>query len=340
MKIKYQEIQRQKQINFFNALHAKAQSKEFDSGGVYKKRPREFVLKNPEINLHQTIRQSAIDYFNEYGIAWWDGGLEKKQTGHMLSSQVACVNHLYPLRFNNKLASAFLKRCSPDLIKALPFPKEDGGFIVFEKSSENCLLGEKGNKRGAHSTSIDAMMLAENRSGKRLLVLIEWKYTEHYGAIQNRYTSEGTDRLERYLSKLPPNPSQIKTPAAVQAGTKVSQNLPKLDCFGYEPYYQLMRQSLLGEQMVSENDFDYKAEDYVHLHLISRDNYELLGPVSKRHPFYFCGDDLKTRWQSCLNVPDRYKLIFHDQIFPGFAEGLVLNSAEKEWLDYLEARYL
>ena len=43
------------------------------------------------------IREDAIAYFRSNHIPWWKGAADEP-TGHVLSSQIACVNHLYLLR--------------------------------------------------------------------------------------------------------------------------------------------------------------------------------------------------------------------------------------------------
>jgi hypothetical protein len=56
---------------------------------------------------------------------------------------------------------------------------EDGGFLAYEWIGEKNYLRERGQTRGANRTSLDALMVAE-AEGQRLLLLIEWKYTEDY----------------------------------------------------------------------------------------------------------------------------------------------------------------
>jgi hypothetical protein len=54
------------------------------------------LLSEPELNLWEGMRQDATDYFRKNGISWWSGNIEP--TGHLLSSQSACLSHLYHIR--------------------------------------------------------------------------------------------------------------------------------------------------------------------------------------------------------------------------------------------------
>ena len=65
--------------------------------GLFSGKAREFVLSEASANLWDGIRDDAIEYFTCNRIPWWRGD-GNEPTGHMLSSQVACVNHLYLLR--------------------------------------------------------------------------------------------------------------------------------------------------------------------------------------------------------------------------------------------------
>ncbi|MDR2521114.1 MAG: hypothetical protein LBC72_00975, partial [Spirochaetaceae bacterium] len=71
-----------------------------------------FVLKNRKLNLWEGIRDEAIAYFKTYTIAWHEDANSDPQEGpegHLLSSNVACVNHLFPLRQRRDWAAAVLK---------------------------------------------------------------------------------------------------------------------------------------------------------------------------------------------------------------------------------------
>ena len=89
----YKEHERQKAIEIRDSLFK-------DPGqGVFFGKEREFVLDEPSLNLWEGIRMDAFEYFKRNEIPWWRGK-DDNPTGHLLSSQVACVNHLYYLLHN------------------------------------------------------------------------------------------------------------------------------------------------------------------------------------------------------------------------------------------------
>src|ERR1700730_11850047 len=85
--------------------------------GLFFGQPREFVLSDAALNLWEGIRQDAIAYFKNYKIQWWQG--KDEPTGHLLSSQIACVNHLYFLRQRQDLATAVLRAVDSEISNAV-----------------------------------------------------------------------------------------------------------------------------------------------------------------------------------------------------------------------------
>ena len=150
--------------------------------GLYRKIPRAFVLAKAERNLWAGIRQDAADYFKRNNIGWhmtsWG-----ELPGHVLSSQVACVNHLFLLRQRQDLATAVLKSVDPEISAA---EVVDDGFVEFEFIGKQQRLKEKAFSRGANCTSVDAAMIGRTTSGERRMFLIEWKYVEAY-STEDKY---------------------------------------------------------------------------------------------------------------------------------------------------------
>ncbi len=214
----YKEIQRQKAVRLRNELFR-------DPGeGVYKKLQREFVLSAPELNLWSGIREDALAYYSDNGITWWDSGDEP--TGHLLSSQIACINHLCFLRQRADLSTLLLKGTDSTIQKAIVI---DSGFVEFEKVGTERLGGEKLLTRGANCTSVDALMLGENIHGKKILFLIEWKYTESYTPDSKLKGEPGKQRWETYIDLLKHEECPIEP-----------RNFENLY---YEPFYQLLKLS-------------------------------------------------------------------------------------------------
>ena len=250
--------------------------------GVFKRSPREFVLSEPALNLWSGIREDAIGYFEGNQISWWDAGNEP--TGHLLSSQIACVNHLYFIRQREDCATAILKQISPDIESALSL---SSGFVEFEMVGQEKLGGEKLLKRGVNCTSIDAMMLGVTKAGESILFLIEWKYTESYNSEPKWKGDSGQVRLDAYDQLL----AAEDCPIVIE---------DKKALF-YEPFYQLMRQTLLGWEMVKRKE--YKATNWLHVHVIPKDNLELKNKVPSPG---LSGETMEDAWRNVLKEPDKY----------------------------------
>ncbi len=249
-------------------------------GGVYRKLKREFVLKNSHLNLWDGIREDALNYFKMNKIVWWGG---KQPTGHLLSSQIACLNHLYFVRQRKDVATAILRNIRSEIVEAMVV---DDGFVEFEVVGNQNHLGERSHTRGANATSIDAVMVGAKPDGKNILVMIEWKYTEDYRS-DNKYIPARANIYDHLLA----DPD-----CSIQ-----SQNFESLY---YEPYYQLMRQTLLGWKMV--RSLEYNCDEYIHLHIIPSKNRELKEQVTSPD---LIGETMSEAWQNVLREPERYQVI-------------------------------
>ena len=276
--------------------------------GMFLGKKREFVLKDPYLNLWESIREDAIEYFDKNSIPWWDGN-GKLPSGHLLSSQVACVNHLYFIRQRKDLATAILKNIDNEITGALIV---DDGYTEFEFIGSKPFLGEKSFTRGANCTSVDAVMIGENKKGKRKFFLIEWKYTEHY-APHSKYIRQR---------------AEIYDPLIINKESPFIELKPEK--FYYEPFYQLMRQTLLGWKLVEHND--YGCTDYYTVHVIPKENYELLSNITSPGLY---GNTISESWKSVLKEPDKYMTIAPNDLLSPCFEMVDTQS----WLLYLRKRY-
>ena len=264
------------QDNFFND----------GGGGVFMRKPRPFVLQDGKNNLFPDIRTDVLEYFKQNGIAWWGGN---RPTGHVLSSQIACLNHLFPIRNDKVAVINLLKAVSNDFVDVLPINEKLQGYIQFEAvgGNEN-LLNEGNNTRGSNCTSVDALIYAVQSNGQRCLIPIEWKYVEAYSNEDKSLGNKGQTRKTRYMD-------------LITNSTLLNENT--LSCCWYEPFYQLMRQTLWVEKSMVKVE-ELKANNYIHLHVIPDGNAELLDKL------YPCsGKGMESTWKNCLRDPDKYIII-------------------------------
>ena len=175
-----------------------------------------------------------------------------------------------------------------------------------------------------------------------MLIPIEWKYTEWYGNT-DKSTEDGKDnekgsqksgkiRLERY-SELITKSSQLK----------IKLKDYKSSVYFFEPFYQLMRQTLWAEQMINAQNRiieSIQADDYIHVHVIPSENHDLLKDdikTNKRRKAYSNGTtkgSMEEIWKSCLINPDKYKIITPSSLLANIDKNRYRNL-----IDYLSARY-
>ncbi len=251
--------------------------------GLFKSKHRPFVLNDASLNFHESIRAEAVAYFNRNNIPLWNG-TANAPTGHLLSSQVACINHLFFVRGDQAAATALLQGLDANVATALLI---DDGYVEFEVVGRLNYLGEKNHTHGANSTSVDAMMLGGMSNGTRKLFFIEWKYTEHYTPDSKAEGAPGVTRLGIY------GPLLHKDDCPIIA--------PEVQALFIEPYYQLMRQTLLAHEMAKANE--YGAKDYLHVHVMPVANASLKG---KNTSVKLAGGNLDSAWRSCLKDSEKY----------------------------------
>ena len=126
-----------------------------------------------------------------------------------------------------------------------PLTNGDYPYISFEYVGEKTHFeGERGwPQRGANCTSLDFAFLFKRYDGKKQLVLGEWKYTEEYKSnklptkdniLQRRWNTYKED-FEIWRADNP--------------------NVPTYEHYFVEPFYQLMRQSVLADKMLKKLNF-------------------------------------------------------------------------------------
>lgn len=270
-------------------------------GGYFRGKNRAFVLANGDANLYAPIKDEVIAYFKDNHINWWGGS---KPTGNILSSQIACLNHLFGIRNDASTVLALLRNIRDEFTEVYPIcSDENPAYIAFEVVSTTDHLNEGSSTRGSNCTSIDALIYAKHKSGKLWLIPIEWKYTEHYNnqdkSKEDRKNEpkgsngQGTKRMNRY-NKLITSSSQLKTLANYTGSL-----------YYFEPFYQLMRQTLWVENMVRYKEVEQlKADNFLHVHIIPPENDELL-----QKKYKVSGDKMENSWRSLLNDQSKYQIV-------------------------------
>jgi len=317
----YQEAQRSRVVDLIKSKNPVFYGS--PGGQKFMGKIRDFVLLDNMKNLFAPIQLEVVEYFKQNGIIWWGG--KKYPTGHTLSSQISCINHLYKIRNDKDAVLRILNNISDEFIDVLPIltDKYKPAFIQFEAVSNNDNLNEGTPTRGANCTSIDTLINAIHKDGSNWLIPIEWKYTEFYnnqnkakeGYSIDPINCKGEVRKKRY-TQLINSSNQLK-----------SNNH---DCYYYEPFYQLMRQTLWAEQMIinRENE-EIKATDYLHVHVIPSENSDLLDKN------YKCsGLGMEETWRNHLQDQSKYKIISPKNLITG-----INKNNYKDLLEYLNVRY-
>lgn len=254
-----------------------------------KKETRDFILK-PEDSmkcLFPPIRNDVLEYFEKYDIAWWRQYEDRYfPSGHVLSSQSHCLNHLFHIRKDPVAVLELIKPLGESagihFDKVLPsfidtheafYDKENqkavaySNFISFEFVCDNIRsLGESRNKRGSKCTSVDAFVYAQ-AGNEKWLIPIEWKYTEVYphekGVDRERYSSylHSSSRLQRWS-----------------------------ELYEMEPFYEFSRQTLLMENLIINKPLVGKisdrypqrplqADNFLHIIVVPDGNTELIKDI-------------------------------------------------------------
>lgn len=282
-------------------------------GGIYRGKTYPFILNDNNNNIINQSRKAILEYFNENRIAWWNGRL----TNHTLSSQIACLNHLFPIRENKSLILSFVKNINPDVIDVhlITSDKSQPAYIQFEAVSDLDHLNEVNSTRGSNCTSIDALIYGERADGTRILIAIEWKYVEFYGNEDKASGDKGATRRSRYTDLIKQS-DQL--------------NPTNHEVYYFEPFYQLMRQTLWAEQMIKhKNSETIKADDYLHIHVIPTENHALLDKT-----YAISGMGMEDTWRACLKNQNKYIIVSPQELLAP-----VIDRLDQEHLEYLRTRY-
>jgi hypothetical protein len=235
------------------------------------------------------VRDSSMVLFAELGIPWHQG-IAGGPGNHLLSSQVQCVNALGQMVHDpDRLARTFKSVIDVGEITEI----EPGRYLTFEYIGPTDYLGESPGAprtRGSMCTSVDAAFAHHSPDGVLELVIIEWKYTEHYDNKPCDPLKDQT-RRRRYESDWAASDGPIRS------------DLVPFESMLAEPFYQLMRQQLLAHRI--ERDPEHPAERVrvVHAHPPANLAFQLSVHDSALGAL---GDTVDEIWAQLLRSSSRY----------------------------------
>ena len=296
------------------------------SDGMYmgKLRPFCLPLEYAEQNLVPEIRKTVLSHFAEHGIKWHNGQ-KGKPSNHLCSSQVCCVNFLFPLADKPGELAQICRLVYPEIETMLPI--ENGRYVSFEWIGEENYLGEKiarGSQRtrGANCTSADAVVMFERKDRKRQVVLIEWKYTESYGGSFLKHANSGTDRTTIYRHLFE------------KADCPINKDiLPGFDSLFYEPFYQFMRQQFLANEMEKAHELGADIVSVLHITPAHNNDFrKVTSPELKR-----LGESDTSIWKKLVNAEGRFISIGIERLFGVLSKEQLPKI--KPWMDYIFVRY-
>jgi hypothetical protein len=197
------------------------------------------------------VKGPAEAFFRSRRIKWWQSAATGDQKGlvgpthNTLSSQVACINTLMPLREDAAALTAILKAIDPDVEKVVAV---DDGHSNNPSLVELEWVGSRGYPslegtsptRGQRVTSSDAFLVARLKTGLFRGYLMEWKYVEDGAEKDKGQGDEGKARLRRYSPLF----------------KKVFKPGLQLSHFLIDPIYQLVRLCLLARKIVDDHQLN------------------------------------------------------------------------------------
>ncbi|HQN18083.1 MAG TPA: hypothetical protein PKV86_03040 [Syntrophobacteraceae bacterium] len=308
-------------------LTSKALPREARAPGLYRSRmyPFCFPLELAAYNLFHEIRDDALATFERLGIVWHGAALPGLPTNHTCSSQIFCVNALFPFRNRPEALADFLRPQFPEIKRMLPV--EEDAVIAFEWQGDINYLGEESHVgadriRGAGSTSIDAAMCFETMDDRKVFLLCEVKFTESYSSQYKRFRSDGSDRVDTYREIFygPFTPFNLEV-------------VPRIEYLLYEPMYQLARHQLLASRILEVGIPE--VDNVVVVHIAVGANRELRSITSPHYRKF--SRDLYELWPTLLLMPDEFRYIPTEQLFRYVPTDR--HPELEPWARYMKSRY-
>lgn len=324
-------------------LKDKLFSPEARSPGQYKGKTHGFCLRDDRSseNLHESIRDEAIAYFEARGIPWHDGKRanrpKDRPSNHLCCSQSACVNFWFPFVREPKALAGVLRDLGYDVAEVLPFDLDGqpsgkaAPFVAFEWIGERNYLGElthgkvapdQPRQRGAGFTSLDFAIRFRDGSKRIHVIAGEWKYTEMYVEGKSlQVSASGTDRLKRVYGRFLSQPG-----GQIRLGKAASP-----EALFYDPFDQLMRQQLLATEM--ERAREMSADIVSLMHVAPKANKELMNRITSPS-LASLGDDIHSVW-GALVEKDRFQGVYVEELL----KVVTAQMPGGKWAKYMLLRY-
>ena len=268
-----------------------------------------------------------------------------REVSNPMSSQASCLNVLVHLNRYPDEIKRFFNYFTVNITKVIDFPTgvdvggevyNDKGPIIFEWiGPKRSPILERNGSRGMLRTSIDAYFLAIVNN-KVTQLLIEWKFSEKYDSktYTHKFTGiQGNERLRRYSSVI----------AKLRKEKNIPLNFSRkfgLYDLGYEPYYQLLRMTLLAKMMTPlQLNEDLQIEDYKILHLMHSENNALKYLTNKHLEFSpglkpFIGRELDDVWREEILTPSE-----REHFGYGYWDKAIEKLSDSAYKNYLVERY-
>jgi len=283
-------------------------------------------------NLYPATRDRALAYLSANDIAL------HREFANLRSSQVCCLNFLFPLRTDLEAAVVALRPLLPGVVQV-----EEIEFEYTGPCGSTCWLGEpSGGKRGQNRTSVDAAIRWHDTEGHSRLTLVEWKYTEKRFGTCGGFASDGNMQKDRcrhraagtelpwtcYLSGAQNDRTKRRYWEHLgSAGIDVSRYDDDLCPFS-GPFYQLLRLQLLAAYCAQEKEAQKVDVAAVHF----QGNTALEEPPKELEGL---GSSAIEAWQGLLLRPDDFRVCTAESL----AAGVRSSGAFPDLAGYLGQRY-
>ena len=296
---------------------------------------------NERLAFYGGFATDVLECFHTNDIALHTEALNLK------SSQVACINFLFPFYQHPSRAPSVLRNLFPDIatLDRLEFEytgQEEGSVVCTD------WLGEPmSGKRGQNRTSIDAAIFWTDTKQKAHISLIEWKYTERsFGSCSAYQKADKADKkFCRCLDvlKCPAEECLVAKPGRnrgrkywahmSRAGIDLTRLVDIKGCPFQGPFYQLMRQFLVA-QFLREN----RIADHVEVvSLEFAGNLSLRAVPVQLQPLCDKPDDtVVDAWNSAIKHTPLMRRITAEQLLAGYDTSIGID---RSWRQYILDRY-